>query len=128
MLSWNMKSSKYPLSPYVGEGMEAFIGWVMTLQSSLTLCLSELIVHLFVRRSDASEGHQVVLIGSIKLNPFLEPHTLGAKSVDVQHGTGKVLLEVSYVEKEILPFEDWKKLILAILSMSKRKTRIDATP
>jgi serum/glucocorticoid-regulated kinase 2 len=69
---------------------------------------SELIVHLFARRSDASEGHQVVILGSIKLNPFLEPRTPSAKSVDVQNGTGKVLLEVSYVEKEILPLEDWK--------------------
>ncbi|OBT56011.1 hypothetical protein VE04_03031 [Pseudogymnoascus sp. 24MN13] len=69
---------------------------------------SELIVHLFVRNSDVSKECQVVLLGSIKLDPFLESRTLGTVAVDVQNGSGRVLLEVSYVAKEILPLDDWK--------------------
>ncbi|OBT65138.1 hypothetical protein VE03_04730 [Pseudogymnoascus sp. 23342-1-I1] len=69
---------------------------------------SELIVYLFVRNSDVSRERQVVLLGLIRLNPFLESRTPGSEWVDVQNGTGRVRLEVSYAEKEILPLEDWK--------------------
>ncbi|KFY25222.1 hypothetical protein V491_01860 [Pseudogymnoascus sp. VKM F-3775] len=69
---------------------------------------SELIVYLFARSSDASKKHQVVALGSIRLNPFPEPRTPVSQWLDIQDGMGKVRLEVSYTEREILPLQSWK--------------------
>lgn len=67
---------------------------------------SELTVYLFDRKFDALTGPQVTSLGLIKLNPFLETWVQGEQWVDVQGGTGRVNLEVSYLEKKVLPLED----------------------
>ncbi|KAA8648525.1 hypothetical protein EYZ11_008826 [Aspergillus tanneri] len=72
---------------------------------------SKLTVSLFVRdsKSNATTSslggyeNQVVPLGLIRLNPFLE--TSGEQRVDIQNGTGRVELEVSYTEKEACPLE-----------------------
>lgn len=69
---------------------------------------SELTVYLFDRRFDSLTGYQVTSLGLIKLNPFLEACVPGKHWVDVQGGTGKVKLEVSYVKKKVPPLEDSK--------------------
>ncbi|KFZ11363.1 hypothetical protein V502_07584 [Pseudogymnoascus sp. VKM F-4520 (FW-2644)] len=89
------------------RGSVHWIGYHTTIKFDVSAS-SELIVYLFVRNSDASMERQVVFLGSIRLNPFLESRASGMKWVDVQNGTGKVQLGVSYLEKEVLPLEDWK--------------------
>ncbi len=72
---------------------------------------SELMVYLFERKPDSETGNQeVTSLGWVKLHPFLEhwvPALPGYQSVDLQGGTGSVKLKVSYVEKKVLPLEDW---------------------
>lgn len=74
---------------------------------------SELTVSLFVRDSgsDASSSsssageyeNQCIPLGLIRLNPFLI--SPGRQKVDVQDGTGRVEVEVSYTQKEVPPLE-----------------------
>jgi serum/glucocorticoid-regulated kinase 2 len=72
---------------------------------------SELTVSLFVRDSDSdastsSSGeyeNQIIPLGLIRLNPFLIGS--GKQTVDVQDGTGRVEVEVSYTHKEVSPLE-----------------------
>ncbi|KAF4213296.1 hypothetical protein CNMCM5878_000107 [Aspergillus fumigatiaffinis] len=70
---------------------------------------SELTVSLFVRDSDSdasSSGeyeNQSIPLGLIRLNPFLI--SSGKQKVDVQDGTGRVEVEVSYTQKEVSPLE-----------------------
>ncbi len=67
---------------------------------------SDLSVYLFYRKFDASMGHQVTSLGFIKLNPFLETWIPGEQWLDVQDGTGRIRLEISYLDNKIPPLED----------------------
>ncbi len=67
---------------------------------------SELTLYLFVRNPDTSSGgSRVIPLGLIKLDPFLESWAPGLKWVDVQIGTGKIELGISYVAKKITPLD-----------------------
>lgn len=85
-----------------GPGSESFKFEVSASSSD------ELTVYLFARRSDPSAaGHQeVASLGFIKVNPFLETSPLGKERVHVRDGTGRVSVEVSYLEKKVPPLED----------------------
>ncbi|KAK2754541.1 hypothetical protein FQN54_006942 [Arachnomyces sp. PD_36] len=70
-------------------------------------CSSELTVYLLARRSDPLGEHQVASLGFIKMNPFLEPETSNKKNrIHVQDGTGRLSVEVCYLEKVVPPLED----------------------
>lgn len=70
---------------------------------------SELTISMFIEdmKPDASgrQENTPVSIGLIKLNPFLE--TSKWQDLDVQNGTGKVELKISYTQKEDSPLETW---------------------
>ncbi|KAK4861522.1 hypothetical protein LT330_003557 [Penicillium expansum] len=92
---------------------------------------SELTISMFAEntKADASERHEnpPVLLGLIKLNPFLE--ILTGQNLDVQNGTGKVAIKISYTQKRDSPLETWgigKFAVIVILSMLK-ETQVETT-
>ncbi|KAJ6143659.1 hypothetical protein N7471_003112 [Penicillium samsonianum] len=70
---------------------------------------SELTISMFIEdmKPDASgrQENTPVPLGLIKLNPFLE--TSNWQDLDVQNGTGKVTIKISYTQKEDSPLETW---------------------
>ncbi len=104
---WSRKGKNAVL--WLGEEKNA---WVETDKSSsfkfdVSGSSSELTVCLFDRKLDAPTGHQeVTSLGWIKLRPVLGTWVSGEQWVDVQGGTGRVELQVSYLEKKVLPLED----------------------
>ena len=72
---------------------------------------SELFVRMFAGRSDAEAGLQIVPLGFITLNPFTDNRPGGGNNhqwIPVQDGSGKMAIDVSYLEKEVPPLEDTK--------------------
>ncbi|KAL2359028.1 hypothetical protein RJZ56_008140 [Blastomyces dermatitidis] len=70
---------------------------------------SELAVRMFARRSDAEAGLQTVSLGSVMVNPFTENRPRdrhGYEPIPVQGGTGKVPIDISYLEKKVPPLGD----------------------
>ena len=70
---------------------------------------SKLVMRMFARRSDAEAGLQIVSLGFITVNPFMENGTRsrnGCERIPVQDGTGSVTIDISYVEKKVPPLHD----------------------
>jgi serum/glucocorticoid-regulated kinase 2 len=69
---------------------------------------SELAVYLFERGAESQTGHQSTSLGWINLqpDPVLGTWVAGTQWLDVQDGTGKVEIQVSYQEENVPPLED----------------------
>ncbi|PGH07671.1 AGC/AKT protein kinase [Blastomyces parvus] len=70
---------------------------------------SKLAVRMFARRFDAEAGLQTLSLGSVMVNPFMETQTRGRNGyqrVPVQDGTGRLAIDISYLEKKVPPLCD----------------------
>ncbi|KAF3018854.1 hypothetical protein E8E14_007168 [Neopestalotiopsis sp. 37M] len=67
---------------------------------------SDLTISIFMRRLDPSGEQQIVDLGHVKLDPFLETSPRGVRTERVQGGPGTIFLAVSYAEKHALPLHD----------------------
>ncbi|OJD24232.1 AGC/AKT protein kinase [Blastomyces percursus] len=83
-------------------------GWYMY-KFEVSNTSSELAVRMFARRSDAEAGLQTVSLGSVMVHPFMENRPRnrhGYAPIPVQGGTGKVSIDISYLEKKVPPLSD----------------------
>ncbi|GAW20334.1 hypothetical protein ANO14919_098370 [Xylariales sp. No.14919] len=67
---------------------------------------SDLIVHIIVKKHNASGISQLILIGFAKLNIFSQPLPSHPQSMGLENGCGRIFLKPWYIEKDLPYLED----------------------